>query len=125
LIIPKVIGALDESAAPAVPPTYFESCVVALSSPALLLSDDALDLEVLEPELVPESLPPHAATANAANTHAAAAAKPRIGLLLMTLSSSLSTLPRGDTGIATLGPGVILKHEVHPMQVLGTNFALG
>src|SRR4051794_8083365 len=29
LIIPNVMGDLDESAAPAVPPPYFDSCVVA------------------------------------------------------------------------------------------------
>src|SRR4051794_35783684 len=77
LMSPNVMVDFDESAAPAVPPTYFDSWLVAWSRPALAL-DDVLDVEPpeleLELELEPESLPPHAATANAANTHAAAAA---------------------------------------------------
>jgi hypothetical protein len=85
LMSPNVMGDLDESAAPAVPPTYVDSWLVACSRPAPALGD-VLDVEP-EPELDPESLSPHAAIASAATTHAAAALKPRIGLLLMTLSS--------------------------------------
>src|SRR5215218_2119199 len=72
LMSPNVMGDLDEFAAPAVPPTYFDSWLVAWSRPAPAL-DDVLDVEPPEPELEPESLSPHAAIASAATTHAAAA----------------------------------------------------